>query len=222
MVSSSSKWLIALAMFLAALCFSDWLRKCRGQERIEAAKIGGRESPDGAPIQIDLPGELHLRNKVGTNGAGLCVFTSISHTARWQSIPVLENFRDYMTKYPGGGWPEKVDTYIAKICKEKSATVPRYLQVQKLDWPLLKQALASGRMPCVTYGFSPTKRYPGRISHMVNLSHADDKWACFLDNNFPGEDRYEWVDIQTAGRVIADRGAWFIIFLAQGPPPPVF
>jgi hypothetical protein len=43
----------------------------------------------------------------------------------------------------------------------------------------------------VTYGYSP--RYKSKISHMVDCVHFTDKWAAVLDNNFPGEDQYEWM-----------------------------
>jgi hypothetical protein len=43
----------------------------------------------------------------------------------------------------------------------------------------------------VNYGYSP--RYKSKISHMVDCVHMTDKWAAILDNNFPGEDQYEWM-----------------------------
>ena len=61
-------------------------------------------TPDGKyAADCDLPNDLHLKNLGGSDGAGLCVFTSISHAARWQHVDVLKDFRDYMTRFPGGG-----------------------------------------------------------------------------------------------------------------------
>jgi len=28
---------------------------------------------------------------------------------------------------------------------------------------------------------------------MVDCAHFTDKWAAVLDNNFPGDDKYEWM-----------------------------
>lgn len=187
------------------------------------AKVGGTLAPDGkTEMQCDLPAALHLKNVGGSDGAGLCVFTSISHSARWQGIAALADFRDWMRKYPGGGWPEKVDQMIDKICREKGVAKPDYVQVEGQDLEILRKACSSGRMPGVTYSFSPTGRYGGgRIAHMVSLVHADGQWFCVLDNNFPGADQYEWMSPDEFRKsYTGGRSGWAIIFLAPGPPPP--
>jgi hypothetical protein len=182
------------------------------------AQVGGNVSPDGTEIDCDLPGSEHLKNKGGRDGAGLCVFTSIDHAARWQNVPQLVGFRDWMTRHPGGGYPQKVDQMIKMICEERGMPVPDYIQAERVDPELLKRACASGRMPGVTYSRSPTGRYGGgRIAHMVSLPHADDRWFCVLDNNYPGEDKYEWMTPEEARR--AGILEWAVILLAPPPPP---
>jgi hypothetical protein len=189
-----------------------------------AANVGGKTAPDGTELQLDLPGSQHLQNQAGVDGAGLCVFTSISHSARWSHVELLENFRDYMRKYPGGGWPDKVTKMVNQIAKDKGALPPPYLQVEGgrelLD--VLRAALASNRMPAVTYSLSPTGRYGGRkIAHMVSLVHLDDKRACVLDNNFPGDDKYEWMSIEEFVHTFTGggRSGWAVVLLDAGPPP---
>ena len=189
---------------------------------IGKASVGGTTAPDGAAIQLDLPGTEHLKNKGGSDGAGLCVFTSISHSSRWQSVGVLDDFRDWMTKHPGGGYPRKVDAMIAQICKERGVPKPDYLQVEGNDLSILKEACKSGRMPGITYCYSPTGRYNGqRIAHMTSLVHADDKGNfCVLDNNYPGANNYEWMDEATFKKVYTGGGGgWCVILLPAGPPP---
>jgi hypothetical protein len=190
------------------------------------ASVGGKIAPDGkSELQVDLPGALHLKNKGGSDGAGLCVFTSIDHCARWQNVASLINFRDWMTRYPGGGWPQKVDKMIAKKSQELGVQPPEYLQVEggreQLD--ILRAALASGRMIGVTYSYSPTGRYGGRkIAHMVNLVHLDQTHACILDNNYvePKEAAYEWLTIDEFVRTFTGgRAGWAFILLDSGPPP---
>lgn len=187
----------------------------------DAARVNGRENVDGVKIQCDLPGSLHLRNTGGSDGAGLCVFTSIAHSARWQNIPLLVDFRDWMRKYPGGGYPEKVTAKINQIAKEKGVEPPEYIQVVNRDLEILRKACASGRMVCVTYSVSPTGRYGGsRIAHMVNLVHADKDNFVILDNNYPGDNSYEWLNEEEFLRTYAGRGSgWAVIFLTPGPPP---
>lgn len=187
------------------------------------AQRGGRTFTDGTELQCDLPGDMHLKNCGGSDGAGLCVFTSISHSARWQNVPLLEDFQAYMKKYPGGGHPEKVDRMIDQIAREKNIPRPDYIQVEGDDLEILKAACKSGRMPGVTYNFSPTGRYNGQhIAHMVNLVHADDKHFVVLDNNYPGDVNYEWMTPEEFKKVWCgnSQNGWAVILLEPGPPLP--
>jgi hypothetical protein len=82
-----------------------------------------------------------------------------------------------MRKYPGGGWPQRVDQLIPKIAKERGVEKPEYIQLTgKTDViALLRLAVKTSRMPSITCSFSPTGRYGGaRIAHMVSLVHAGD------------------------------------------------
>jgi hypothetical protein len=201
--------------------------RCPRDEKPESlSKIGASEggpvSPAGVEIQCDLPGQHHLKNKGGSDGLGLCVFTSIDHSSRWQNAKQLVGFRDYMTRFPGGGHPTKVDKMVEQICKERGVPKPVYLQIEGTkDLELLKLACATGRMPAVTYSRSPTKRYNGgSIAHMVSLPHADDKHFAVLDNNYPGADKYEWMTPDEFIKVCNPSGYWAVILLNPPPPPP--
>ena len=168
---------------------------------------------DGREVTTDLPVSQHLKNKGGSDGAGLCVFTSLDHAGRWQNDPVFIGFRDFMTHYPGGGYPEKVDT----MTKRKADGLPaNYVQFTDGDPKPLFLALHTGRMPCITYGYSP--RYGQNIAHMVNLLYLDEKWACILDNNFPGT--YEWVEYKEfLRRWRMGGGGWSVVLLNPSAPP---
>ncbi|MGE3803695.1 MAG: hypothetical protein AB7K24_03365 [Gemmataceae bacterium] len=165
-------------------------------------------------MTCDLPVDQRTRNVGGRDGAGLCVFSSIGHAARWQNERRLVNFQQDMRQEPGGGYPAKVDRMIARY-----GAGTAYLQYEGRELALLREALASGRMPSVTYdGRDP--HYRGSIAHMVNLVYLDDQWACVLDNNFVGENELVWLDVASfQSRFTGGGGGWAVVLLAPPPPP---
>lgn len=189
--------------------------------------IGGA-THDGRTVTMDLPREQRLRNTVGTDGAGLCVPTSIEHAARWQYVPELIGYQTFCRQFPGGGWPTKEDDLIRQkvLADHGDMADVQYIQVTDFDAKKLELAIRTGRMPACTYGYSP--RYNQPVSHMVNPVYMDDKWLVFLDNNFP--DTYEWTPVAEGLRRIKlrlldnaghtdDKGGWFVVLLATAPPP---
>jgi len=186
------------------------------------AFVGGPVTPDGVELQIDLPGELHRKN-TSSRGLGNCVFTSIHHAALWQNVPALQEFPKWLIDkgIPGGGYPEKVADLIPKIARDRGLPVPEYIQVEGGDLEVLKLAAKTGRLPCVTYSFSPTGRYGGqRIAHMVNspACGAGGRYWAILDNNYPGSQQYEFLTEAEFSRTYAP--GWAVILLNPGPPPP--
>lgn len=187
------------------------------------AKVLGRVHDDGTEIRCDLDPSQHQKNTGGSDGAGLCVFASMRHSGLWQGNEVFADLFNWMKRHPGGSYPQKTDQMIARYCQEKGLPKPRYLQVEGGDLEVLRKACASGRMPGVTYSFSPSGRYGGsRISHMVSLVHADSKHFVILDNNYPGkegrEDVYEWLTPAEFAKVYAP--GWAVILLDPPGPPP--
>lgn len=198
----------------------------RPQDRpTHGAAIVGTRHHRGITARDALPASLHLQNVGGSDGLGLCVFTSIGHSARYQGIEELADLRDWMRRHPGGGWPEKVDRVLdVKLGPDHGI---EYLHVQGADaYPLLERAACEGLMPCVSLGYS--ERYPElgyAIDHMVNLAHLDDRYACVFDNNFIGDDRYEWMsraefEIRSRWSSSGPSEVWGIIFFAGLPQPP--
>lgn len=186
-------------------------------------------APDGVKATCDLPTTEHMRNTGGIGpggpgtGAGLCVFTSAEHSARWQNISELYGLQKYMTTRPGGGWPEKLDQVIAAYCREKRVAVPRYIQHTGGDDTFLDGAVKTDRLVCVTYDgrddyYRDRANRPVQIAHMVNLAHIDAKWAAIIDNNRPGV----WVWMSRAdflSRWRGNGGGWAVVFLNPPPPP---
>lgn len=183
-----------------------------------AIDAGGRDN-HGEQLSVDLPDEQHVRNTGGSDGAGLCVFCSIDHAARYQDCPALIGFRDFMKRYPGGGWPDKVSQYIPRMAASKGLSAPDYVQHTGGDVEFLRLALKTGRYVCVTYDGRDGVFYKGSISHMVNLVHLSEKWAVIHDNNYPGQ--YLWMTPdQFLTRWRGGGGGWAIVML-NAPPPPI-
>lgn len=190
-----------------------------------SASIGGKIAPDGkSELQVDLPGYAHRAN-VSSRGQGCCTHTAVHHAAIWQNVPALQEFPKWVQSkgLPGGTYPDLMAKRIKAIAKDRNMTEPTYIQVEggKQVVDLVKAALASGRLPCVTYYLSPSGRYGGqRISHMVNASHCDAKYAAVLDNNYIGESAYEWMTPEEFLRTFTGgKTGWALILLDAGPPP---
>ncbi len=208
-----------LPFLLAVLLAAPLVAQSPGGFR---AVVNGPALPDGTEVDCDLPAERHMKNVGGSDGAGLCVFTSIGHAADWCNEPALIDFQRWMRSKPGGGYPEKVTRMIREKCQAAGVPEPPYLQDQSGDLGLLALAVQRGHLACVTYGISPTGRYGGRIAHMVNCVAAragpQKLWAV-MDNNFPGT--IEWMSEEDFRRAYtAGGGGWCVILLKPGPPPP--
>jgi len=178
---------------------------------------GGRDN-HGEQVTVDLPDELHLKNVGGSDGAGLCVFCSIDHAARYQDTQALVGFRDFMRKYPGGGYPEKVAKMLPMMAASKGLPTPDYVQHTGGDAEFLKLALRTGRYVSITYDGRDGVFYRGPIAHMVNLVHLSDQWAVIHDNNYPG--KYLWMTpTELLSRWRGSGGGWAVVLLNPPPPP---
>lgn len=179
------------------------------------------KTPNGAAC--DLPAALHMENTGGIGprgpgtGAGLCVFTSVEVSARWQNVPELVGLQAWMTMKRGGGTPSKLAAMLRQFCAERRVPVPRYVQHEGGDEEFLDLAIRTRRMPCITYaGFDDF--YRGGIYHMVNLAHLDANRGAVIDNNRPGV----WVWMTRAELIERWReldGGWAVVLLAPPPPP---
>lgn len=172
-----------------------------------APKIGGVTSPDGkVEVTCDLPASMRHANKVGTNGAGLCVFASADHAALYQNDAKTIGLFQKMFREPGGGYPAKFDAMMKKYCAGA-----KYVQYEGRDPAVLELALKTGRMPAITY--TP--------SHMVNLIYLGPEWAAVLDNNAVGENEIRWFKRAEVLRLWTQGGnGWAIVLLSPRPPAP--
>lgn len=184
--------------------------------------VGGPKHPDGTEVACDLPQSLWQKNTGGSDGAGLCVYASNRHSGLWGNNEIFAGLFQWMRQHPGGSYPSKFTRTLEQYCKEQGKPVPPYFQVESdNNLEILERACASGRMPGVTYGFSPSGRYGGqKISHMVSLVHCDKRWCVILDNNYVGPDQLEWMDPQTFLRTHNDTSSGWATIPCFNPPPP--
>jgi hypothetical protein len=191
---------------------------------------GTNVGPAGQEVQCDVPNELRKKN-IGSpypNGPGCCVFRSIELAADWQNVPALNDFAEWMVKnrVVGGGYPQKVDDLIPKIAKSRNLPVPGYIQHEGGDLAFLDAALATGRMPSITYDGRDMHYGPRtRVAHMVNLVHADppgspERWFCIADNNFVQPDQFVWLtEADFLSRWRGNGGGWAVCLLNPRPMP---
>jgi hypothetical protein len=197
--------------------------------------VGGKEY-QGEQITVDLPLERMITN-IGSkvDGAGMCVMTSIEQAGTYQGIRGIQGLRDWCAKYPGGGYPEKVEQQIKQYYAEKKLPEPGFLQYTGPDPEAVLDLIEkTGRAACVAYGYSP--RYGGPINHMIYLAKAGGKYGCVVDNNLIGgikndeTSRYEWMtreELIARMKTQSDRfrrpvksDAWVFVWL-EAPPPAV-
>ncbi len=176
---------------------------------------------EGLELTVDLPEGEHIKN-IGSfkDGAGMCVMSSIEMAARWQGLDQLRGLRDWCAKEPGGASPGKVDRQLAAFFKEKGLKPIPYMQYEgKSPEKIMELIDKTGRMACITYGYSP--RYGGAIAHMVCSPLYRKGFGVVLDNNYIGEKNYEWMPAdELVNRMKAGGGsAWVFVWLTPGPPP---
>jgi len=183
------------------------------QDSNESSWVDG-PSHEGVEVMVDLPPDQHVKNFGAPNdGLGLCVFASMDMAARWhhmtELIDVIHKVRE------GGGWPEKVSKVLRAYAPQR-----KFLQYEGVNPEMLDSSIKQRIPVCVTYGYSPRYRGLKTIYHMVILVHIDAKWACIVDNNFPGT--FEWMSrAEFLRRWVHPSGkGWAYTFL-EAPPPPI-
>lgn len=225
----------AVIVALAAACPAPLSARqsLAGPDRDASVETRGPEHR-GVRARLPLPAELHMRNRAGVDGLGLCVFTSIEVAALCQGITALAGLQEYMTHQPGGGYPEKVDEVLRDYLGDRYDDLP-YLHAYGADAVRIAEAaVAEGYMVCQTYGFSPrytdeSGRIIAAIAHMVNTSHLDAEVGAVIDNNFPGtwewspraewETRLHWQPADRYGRTGTLGEGWVTVFLVNPLPP---
>lgn len=199
----------------------------------------GPVSPDGTRAAIDIPASEHIRNRGGSDGSGLCVYSSVTLAARWQNVQSMYGFRTFAEGRPGGSHPTKLASDITAYCKRNNIDQPPYVQHTGGDVAFLDLCIKTRRAACITYA-GLDGYYTTPVSHMVVLGGLDATHGCILDNNRPGswvwgsrsQIANRWKGRDDSGRPILApfRDGWSRIFYSPigggwvftwlGPPAP--
>lgn len=167
----------------------------------------------GLEVMADLPTPLRIRNTVGTDGAGLCVWASTNMAAYYQNVRGLYGIFEELQHEVGGGWPERVDQKM-----RQHAPGVKYRQYVGPGLEFIRDGIDSGRPVCATYGYG--ELYGMRtIAHMILVVGMTDEWTMVLDNNDP--DHIWWMPTGEFARRFAwpDGQGWAWYTLAPPPPP---
>ncbi len=195
--------------------------------------------PGGKTIQLPLPAVEHMQNVGGSDGAGLCVYTSVTLAAKWQNIGEAYQLRKFAEGRPGGSYPEKLAADLKTYAGRYNVTLPNYVQHTGGDDAFLDLCMRTRRMPGITYA-GADDFYDGPILHMVNLANLDEQHGTIQDNNRAGkwttDSRrkilYRWKGLDDNGKDllvpvrqglrtiwVPAGGGWAFVWLSPPPPP---
>jgi hypothetical protein len=172
----------------------------------------------GVKADVPIPPELHLRNEGGSDGAGLCVITSLLINGRYQGIPALADgkasrFWKLAKSRPGGYYPEKLERYLDELRE----TMPgvRWISWEGKVTDLIESYTRRGVPVACTTNTGALYGYQS-IHHYITVAHLDADLACLIDNNDPG--KYHWMPRAEFDRRFVDGlQGWLFIWIWDTP-----
>jgi len=182
-----------------------------------AGGIPNGSTHDGTDVDCDLPKVLRVRNTVGTDGLGLCVWASTEMMARYLGCRELVGVFRQMQGEPGGGWPERVD----RVMKQRAPGIKyrQFLGNANDGLAFIQAGINSRRPVCVTYGYGELYNMQ-TIAHMVMCVGMNRRWTAILDNNDP--EHIWWMETgEFAKRFVHPHGQGWAWYVMTPPPPPV-
>lgn len=192
----------ALAGWPAALAFAQ-----APDRRGEA--VSDRPSYRGESANAPIPPAMHIRNEGGSDGAGLCVISSVTINGHYQGVPGLDAGKGSLLwrtakARPGGYSPDKLASLVDEVMPDERyasyvGTNPAILDRLSGEGYPVGATMSTGAL----YGYRP-------IHHMISLAHyRTGGYACVVDNNDPG--KYHWMPADEFARRWIDGGvgwAW--------------
>lgn len=168
---------------------------------------------NGVHANAPIPPDLHIKNEGGSDGAGLCVISSILANGRYQHVPGLEGGKQsdlWLTakSRPGGYYPGKLEELLKEVMPGE-----KWFSWEGDGTDLVAKYSADGYPVATTTNTGALYGYQS-IHHMISNAHLDAEWACIVDNNDPG--KYHWMPRAEFDRRFVDgQQGWGFVWLRK-------
>ncbi len=155
----------------------------------------------GVTANAPIDPRYHILNEGGSDGAGLCVISSVLCNGGYQGVPGLERGKESTLwktakSRPGGYYPEKLERLLKELMPGEE-----WFSWEGDGTELLARYSAQGYPIAATMNTGELYNWQP-IHHMISLAHLDDSWACVIDNNDPG--KYHWMPAAEYARRFRD------------------
>ena len=173
----------------------------------------------GETASAPIAEKSHIRNEGGSDGAGLCVYSSVIIAGAYQGVADLDRLKQsqlwrYVKTRPGGSYPEKLARDLNAVYPLEQ-TGERWSQYTGTDTSVIEKLSRAGFPVCSTMDTGALYDYQ-KIHHMITLAHyRKDGWACVVDNNNPG--KFHWMPAQEYDRRAFDGGTLWLFWWHKLP-----
>lgn len=165
---------------------------------------GGKRKPGdlgagelGPAAGLEIPAEMVVRNRGGSDGSGIPVSASLETVAIKQGVWQLAGFTNFCAERPGGQWPEKVNGQLDAYTKGTVSLT--WGESKDGCWRrFVAEEVKQGKLP-VLMVCAKLQGYGGNsVAHAVIVT--DCSWIIpvgdyvlkYVDCNFPGKQFVTW------------------------------
>lgn len=217
------RWLLVAILISLPTCVSGQVPDRRGEVAVPVPSYRGVNA--SAPIPV----ELHVRNEGGSDGAGLCVISSVLSAGMAQGVPGLNvsgldeasgqnkpgkgSLLWRTAKARKGGYsPDKLAALLNEVMPGE-----KWVSYVGTDPSEIEKLTKAGFRVCATMNTGQQYGYR-HIAHMVNDCHYETNgWSCVVDNNDPG--MFHWMPTTERDRRLKDGGTlWAFAWLRKRKP----
>lgn len=151
----------------------------------------------GPAASADFPKDMVVKNRGGSDGAGIPVSACLETVARKLGIKELDGFTNFSAERPGGQWPEKVTGQIDAYTK--GAIHVTWAEASGGTWkPYVAAEVENGNLPVLLLS-AKLQGYGGNeVAHSIIVINCrlvppvGDYVLTYVDCNFPGKQFTTW------------------------------
>ncbi|MDE2100508.1 MAG: hypothetical protein KGL39_24910 [Patescibacteria group bacterium] len=178
------------------------------------------DTPNSGSVHPNAPidARWHIRNEGGSNGAGLCVISSVIINGAAQNVADFRLGKEsrlwkVAKRRPGGYSPDKLARLLREVYPEL-----KWFSWEGRETDLIRKFSAEGFPVAATMNTGQLYHYMP-IHHMISIPHASTKIVCVVDNNDPG--KWHWMPAAEYDRRFVDGGAGWLFVLLERPLAPL-